>query len=92
MRKTIIVSLILVAALGVFFFAPVIEETWGNFGPGDSETVGWVSPSFVLFQCGAYVGRVGIQVPNGGVVNQAGLPFWEASSNWNCQFPHWIGG
>jgi hypothetical protein len=80
---------IAVAIIAVFFFAPVLREEWGNFG-GGPDTVGWVSPSFALFQCGAYMGGVGIQVPNGAAVNVPGVPFWESSSNWNCAFPHWM--
>jgi hypothetical protein len=71
----------------VFFFAPLVQEEWGNFG-ARPETVGWVSPSFAMFQCGAFVGGVDIGLPNGGVGNAPGTPFWLASSNWNCQYPH----
>jgi hypothetical protein len=78
---------IVLAVIGVaFFFAPVVRMEWANFG-GSPDIVAWVSPSFALFQCGAFVGEVGIQVPNGGLVN-AQVAFWLASSNWNCEFPH----
>ncbi len=85
MKRRVLAGVVL-AIVMAFFFAPVFREEWGNFAPGGSPTVGWVSPSFALFQCGAHVGGVGIQMPNGGV---GGLPepFWIASSNWNCQYP-----
>ena len=77
------------ATIIVVFFAPVLREEWGNFG-GGPDTVGWVSPSFALLQCGAFVGGVGIQTPNGAAANPPGVPFWESSSDWSCEFPHWM--
>jgi len=84
MRRITVV--VIVVAVGiVFFFLPVVPESWANFG-GGPETHGWVSLSFAFFQCGAYVGGVGIQVPNGAFANGP-APFWLRTSNWNCQFP-----
>ncbi len=88
MKKRYLLGFV-VAVVVVFLFAPVIREEWANFGGGPS-TVGWVSPSFALFQCGAFVGGVGIQMPNGGVGGMAEPP-WVVSSNWNCQYPQWMG-
>jgi len=87
MRK-VTLAIIVVAAVVVFFFLPVLPETWSNFG-GGPEFHGWVSPSFAFFQCGTFVGSVGIQVPNGAFVNGP-APFWLRTSNWNCQFPRFL--
>jgi hypothetical protein len=62
------------AALLPFFFASVIREEWGNFG-GGPDTVAWMSPSFEVFQHGAFVGGVGIELPNGAADNRIGDAF-----------------
>ena len=90
MRRRWLATIILVTIVVVFLFAPIIQEETASFGGGPTLTA-HVSLSFALFQCGAYIGVVGIQVPNGDVANPEGMPFWESSSNWNCQFPHVAG-
>ena len=71
-----------VIAIIVFFFAPLFPMTTANFA-GGPEYSALVSPSLAFFQCGAFVGHVGIQVPNGAAVN----PFKLFPSFWNCDFP-----
>jgi hypothetical protein len=65
----------------VFWFAPLLPTTAANFAGGPNFTA-WVSPSFVLFQCGVTIGHVAVEVPNGAVVNPA-----EAPTFWNCIYP-----
>ncbi len=74
----------IVLAVGVgFFFAPIIPMYTTNFG-GGPEFTAWVSLSFAFFQCGDFIGHVGIEVPSGATVNPQSAPFW---SFWNCDFP-----
>ncbi|MDG6901313.1 MAG: hypothetical protein JRM80_05065 [Nitrososphaerota archaeon] len=73
----------LVVIVLAFFFAPIVPVT--SLTPAGARSAR-ISPSFGLFQCGAFVGGVVIEVPNGSMVGQA--PSWVASPNWNCQFPH----
>jgi hypothetical protein len=88
MRRTRrLLGILGVVVVAVFFFVPFIQIISANLG-GGPEYVGWVSPSFVLFQCGAAVGGYPIQVPNGGTVGGP-LPFSARNPIWNCEFPHW---
>lgn len=81
LRRIVLVVLVVEA---VFFFAPVLPTTTANFGGGPDFTA-WVSPSFAFFQCGDFIGHVGILVPNGATVNPGS---W--SSFWNCDYPRLI--
>ena len=84
MRKKIL-GIILAVVVAMFFFVPWVETVTANFG-GGQDSVGWVSPSFALFQCGVAIGSYGIHVGNGAVVNAGGpKSFW--SSLWNCDYP-----
>ena len=80
-------GIVAIVVIVVFLFVPFLQTVGRNAGSG-SQDVGWVSPSFALFQCGAATGGYFLQVPSGGVV---GLPepFWVSNSVWNCEFPHW---
>jgi len=82
--------IIIVSIVVVLFFAPILPGEWVNPG-GGGPSITWVSPSFLLFQCGSFAGGVTIEVPSGTVVGRP-LPFWVASSNWNCQYLHptWV--
>ena len=69
----------------IFLFVPFIQTISQPLeGP---ESTAWVSPSFMLFQCGVAVGRYPIQVPNGGT-SGVPEPFWARNPVWNCEFPH----
>lgn len=82
MKRGIKVAVIGIVFFLVFFFAPFIPMTTANFG-GGLDYNALVSPSFALFQCGDFIGHVGIQVPNGATVN----PYKPYSSFWNCDYP-----
>jgi len=82
MRKRLLAVLLAVVVVAVFIFVPMVETTTANFG-GGSNFVGWVSPSFALFQCGVATGNYGVQVPNGAVVNPYG-----SGPLWNCDYAH----
>jgi hypothetical protein len=85
-------SLLIVCAMMfiLFFFTPFLPIEWAS-PAGLPIRSAWVSPSFALFQCGSFVGSVAIQVTGNAVVGLP-VPFWVASSNWNCQFPRptWV--
>lgn len=84
MRRFLLVAVVLVVAV-LFFFAPFLPVSATTpAGP----LSGGVSPSFMLFQCGSFVGGVTFEVPSGAGVG-GHVPFWVASSNWNCQYLHW---
>jgi hypothetical protein len=82
-RRALKVWAVLALAIIVFFFVPLVPMTTANFGGGPDYNA-LVSPSFVFFQCGDFVGHVGIEVPNGATVN----PYKPFSAFWNCDFPH----
>jgi len=85
MKRLAFVAIILVVIVA-FFFVPFLPES--SITPAGPRSA-LISPSFGLFQCGAFVGSVVIEVPNGAIVNGE-APFWAASSNWNCQFPRLV--
>ena len=78
--------MVVVIAVFVFVFVPFLPTVTRNAYSG-SQDVGWVSPSFALFQCGGATGGYSLTVPSGGGV---GLPepFWVSNSVWNCDYPH----
>lgn len=88
MRRTrLLLGIVAIIVIIVFFFAPFVQTVTRNAYSG-SQDVGWVAPSFALFQCGAAIGGYSLQIPNGGGV---GLPepFLASNSVWNCEYPHW---
>jgi hypothetical protein len=82
MRRRNVAIVFSTVAVVVFVFAPFIPMTTANFGHGPDYTA-LVSPSFALFQCGDFIGHVGIQVSNGATVN----PYKPYSSFWHCDYP-----
>ena len=83
MRRILKVWAVVVIAIIVFFFVPLIPLTTANFR-GGPDYQAMVSPSFAFFQCGDFVGHAGIEVPNGATVN----PYKPHASFWNCDYPH----
>ena len=75
-----------IGIIGVmFFFVPWVQTV--NLSWGRGQTVGWVSPSFAVLQCGVATGGYAVEVPNGATVNGV-EPLWAKFSGWNCEFPH----
>jgi hypothetical protein len=72
--------------IAVFVFVPFLPTVTRNAYSG-SQGVGWVSPSFAFFQCGAATGGYSLMVPGGGGVGGLEL-FWGSNSVWNCEYPH----
>ena len=79
---------IIIFLVGFFFFAPCISTSVANLGGGPNYSA-LISPSYMIFQCGAFIGHPGLRVYNGAGVGGP-EPFWIASSNWNCEFPQWM--
>jgi hypothetical protein len=87
MRKRLLAVLFASVAIAMFFFVPWGKTISANFSGSGSDYVGWVSPSYVFFGCGAAVGNYPIQMPNGVTVVPFG-PKPLLSSFWNCDYPH----
>ena len=87
MRSRRLWGIVAVIVIAVFIFVPFVQTVGRNAGSG-AQDIGWASPSFALFQCGAAVGGYFLQVPSGSGV---GLPEPSLTSNsvWNCAYPHW---
>jgi len=81
MRRRLLVVILVVVAIAFFFFIPWGKTIAANFSGGGQDYVGWVSPSFALFQCGVAIGNYPVQVPYGTFVNSGGSSFW------NCEYP-----
>ncbi|HYB45305.1 MAG TPA: hypothetical protein VEC92_02165, partial [Nitrososphaerales archaeon] len=74
MKRLALVAIILVVIVA-FFFVPFVPES--SITPAGPRSA-LISPSFELFQCGAFTGSVTIEVPNGATVSGE-APFWVAS-------------
>jgi hypothetical protein len=83
MRRSVKLELLLVSVSAFFFLAPVVPRTTANLGGGPSYQA-YVSPSFSLFQCGAFSGSPGFQVPSGTFAGPHPSPSPYA---WDCAYP-----
>ena len=82
MRRRLLVIIVVVVFAVFFFFVPWGKTVAANFSGGGQDYVGWVSPSFALFQCGVAIGNYPVQVPYGTIVNSGGQ-----NGFWNCEYP-----
>ena len=71
MRSRRLWGSVAVVVIAVFVFVPFLPTVTRNAYSG-SQGVGWVSPSFVFFQCGAATGGYSLMVPGGGGVGGLG--------------------
>ena len=79
------IAIILVIIVTMFFIPWGETVSAAMKGP---DSVGWVSPSYAIFQCGPTFGGYPIIHPDCSYsMNvETSNPFW--ASFWNCDYPH----